>query len=337
MLYNGEMMVEMRNRDLYLWQILLMLIIVFCISCTTGWRVVSSEGPEPRYINKIIHAGNHMVLFGGKNNLSTGFNDLWTWTGNKWEPMGAGATRRWDHSYVYMEDAAQIFMFGGRTFDKTDSEQIRIDLNDNWIFKDTGWVELDILSPDKRSSHGLAYRGKDKTAILFGGRNHEKVFDDTWSFNGMVWRKLDISGPKARFGHTLCYDKKSGNIYLFGGHDGKDLLDDYWLFNGTYWVEVESTTRPSPRMAHAMEFDHEGNAILFGGWESSNSVSGEFWYWDGGDWTKINTDKMPQPRLSHAVGFDPSRGEFILFGGSTGFNGDFLSETWSIRSKPEIK
>ena len=148
-----------------------------------------------------------------------------------------------------------------------------------------------------------------------------------------TWSKIDISGPKGRFGHTLKYDKKSGKIYLFGGHDGKNLLNDFWMFDENQWIEIDSKDKPSPRMAHAMEFDNNGIAILYGGWKNTNTVSNELWRWKEGKWTFINMKTKPQARLSHAIGFDQSNNEFVLFGGSTGFNGEFLNETWKFKIK----
>ncbi len=299
-------------------------------SCSSIWRVASVNGPEPRYISTLIYSDNSLLLFGGKNNSSNGFDDLWEWNGKEWNMIGNGATKRWDHNYVYMKTMDQLFLFGGRTFEQIQGKQERIDLNDNWIYKNKVWKQINIPSPEQRSSHGLVYDEKRNSVILFGGRNKESIFKDTWSFNGKEWKKLEVSGPKRRFGHTLAYDRKSGNIYLFGGHDGQNLLNDFWAFDGNIWVEIESMAKPSHRMAHAMQFDNEGNAILFGGWDDSNSVSGEMWFWVDGKWKICDMEKTPQARLSSAIGYDLSRNEFIFFGGNTGFSGQFLPETWKL-------
>ncbi|WP_190810968.1 kelch repeat-containing protein [Flagellimonas sp. S3867] len=310
-------------------RIIILFLIVSVASCSSKWEVASSIGPEPRYISQLISIDNNLILFGGKNDTKD-FNDLWSWNGSKWNLIGNGATKRWDHSYVYMKNFNQIFLFGGRAFEETEGKEERIELNDNWVYINNTWKQLKIESPEKRSAHTLVFNEKIGSVILFGGRNNEMVFNDTWSFNGKEWKKLNSLGPKGRFGHTLKYDKISENIYLFGGHDGKNLLNDLWVFDGVQWIEINSGVKPSPRMAHAMEFDNNGNAILFGGWDNKNSVSNELWLLKKKIWTQINTETKPQARLAHAIGFDQSNNEFIMFGGSSGFNGKFLSETWKF-------
>ncbi len=309
---------------------ILLIFLALLLSNLYEWQIVSNDGPEPRYINQMIYANNRLILFGGKHNDNKGFNDLWEWVDGKWNFLGNGATKRWDHSYAYMENYDHIFMFGGRTFMEFQGKEERVDLNDNWIYKNGTWEELKIKSPDARSSHSIVFYKNLEQVILFGGRSKEEIFGDTWSFNGKKWNKLKVTGPSNRYGHTLTYNAVSKTIYLFGGFDGEKLLNDLWAFGGEKWTELESKIKPSPRMAHAMHFDLKGNAILFGGWDDSNSVSDELWFWTDDTWELCDVDKSPQARLSCALGYDRSNNKFILFGGSTGFDGQFLSETWQL-------
>jgi len=311
-------------------KITLITLVILHFVNTSEWQIVSISGPEPRYINQLIYANNRLILFGGKNNSSKGFDDLWEWKNSKWNLLGKGVTKRWDHSYCYMGNYDQIFLFGGRTFEEIKSKEVRVDLNDNWIYKNGEWDKLEITNPNPRSSHCLVFNQNEQQVILFGGRNKDEIYGDTWSFDGKKWNKLDVSGPTGRYGHTLTYDPDSQAIYLFGGFDGEKLLNDFWAFKGEKWIEFETKEKPSPRMGHAMQFDNNGNAILFGGWEDSNSVSGELWFWMHNEWNISNMEQIPQARLSCSIGYDRSNNEFILFGGSTGFNGQFLRETWKL-------
>lgn len=312
-------------------QILVVFLFLLISINTFQWNIVADEGPQPRYINQLTYANGGLFLFGGKNNESNGFDDLWEWKNGKWNALGTGATKRWDHSYTYMQNLDQIFLFGGRSFIINQGNEERTDLNDNWIYKVGKWQELDIISPEPRSSHGLVFHQNNSEVILFGGRNKEQVFGDTWGFNGQAWKKLNVEGPDARFGHTLSYDPGSKTTYLFGGHDGKNLLNDFWAFDGEKWLEIKSENKISPRMAHAMQFDNDGNGILFGGWDGEKPALDELWLWKDNQWTLVDIKKGPQARLSHSLGFDRVNNTFILFGGSTGFNGQFLSETWELK------
>ena len=268
------------------------------------WEVVSNSGPPPRYINQMAYAEDKLIIFGGKNNQNKGFNDLWEWKNGSWNFLGEGEIKRWDHSFVYMENHDQLFVFGGRTFKEIAGEEERVDLNDSWVYRNNQWQRLTIESPDARSSHSMAFFPYNNQVILFGGRNKDETLGDTWSFDGDVWSRLEIEGPARRYGHSLTYDPISKTIYLFGGFDGENLLNDLWAFKGEEWVEVKTDISPSPRMAHAMKFDNEGRAILFGGWDDSNKVSGELWIWSNGKWEIANPERMPQGRLSCSVGYD---------------------------------
>ena len=297
------------------------------------WKIVSETGPPTRYINTMVCAENSLLLFGGKNGNNKGFNDLWEWRDGSWNPLGNWGIKRWDHSYVYMKNKDQLFLFGGRTFKVIQGKEERVDLNDNWFYKNRKWKKLEIESPPPRSSHSIVFCQNSNLAILFGGRNKDDIFNDTWSFDGKKWSKLTITGPTKRYGHALSYDPISEKVYLFGGFDGEKLLNDFWVFNGTKWTEIETKIKPSPRIAHAMQFDNDGNAcaILGDGLIFvSIKVAGNLWIWTNGEWVYFNTEKMPEGRLSCAIGYDSAHNEFILFGGSTGFDGKFLPETWRL-------
>ena len=309
----------------------LVISVLLSLIAYTKWEKVAIDGPEPRYINQLVFANHSLLLFGGKNSSSNGFDDLWEWRDGKWTLLGNGATKRWDHSYVYMSNLDQLFLFGGRTFQDVQGKEERVDLNDSWTYKNKQWEVLPIDGPEPRSSHGLVFYATENRVILFGGRNQGKIFDDTWTFDGTSWSRLNVQGPSKRYGHSLAYDPTSQTVFLFGGFDGEKLLKDLWAFEEGRWTEIETEKKPSPRMAHAMQFDDKGTAVLFGGWDESNALSGDLWIWANGKWRISNTDNMPQARLSCAIGYDGKQDAFILFGGSTGFNGTFLAETWELR------
>lgn len=286
-------------------------------------ELVADKGPDGRYINQLASNDSTILLFGGKHNDNRGFDDLWEWNGSKWLFVGNGATKRWDHSYVFMAD--ELLLFGGRAFGEDNS---RIELGDTWTYGRGVWTKLSITGPSPRSSHSMAYNEKDQVTMLFGGRWNDEILSDTWVFDGS-WKKQEIKGPGGRYGHSLTYDTKNELIYLFGGHNGKELLNDFWKYDSNGWVEVKSNELPSPRMAHSMQFDREGRAVLFGGWDG-NTASDEWWLWQEDDWKQLEIIRGPEGRLSGSITFDQKRELFVLFGGSTGFGGDFLSETWNF-------
>ncbi len=311
-------------------RIILMAIVLLLFQGTDVWRIAANDGPSPRYVNQIVSTGESLLLFGGKHSDSDGFDDLWEWKEGQWQLLGNGASKRWDHSCVYMGNRNQLMLFGGRAFRETGGEEERVDLNESWVYANEEWERLAIDGPGARSSHGMAYLAEKQQVTLFGGRNGRDLLGDTWTFDGEAWSQLQIDGPSNRYGHAMAYDLASKRVYLFGGFDGDRLLDDWWAFDGETWKEIEVSVKPAARMAHAMQFDQEGNGVLFGGWDDSNQVSNELWVWSNGAWEQRSTENAPQARLSCALGYDAMNDELILFGGSTGFGEGFLSETWAL-------
>lgn len=311
---------------------LLLTPLVLLISNPLNWKIVSTKGPEPRYINKLVSTDQGLLMFGGKNSTNNGFDDLWLWQEGEWQLLGNGATKRWDHSFSYNTDDKKLILFGGRSFSDEAEEKLRMDLGDTWVYKNNNWVKLEIEGPSNRSSHAMTYDQKNGKVVMFGGRNEQEILRDTWIFDGAKWVLLEATGPAARYGHTLVYDEKTRLSYLFGGFDGKKLLNDFWTFNGQEWIELSVESGPSARMAHTMKFDNQGEGLLFSGWDDSNQVSDEMWIWKENEWSKIENNNGPQARLSAALGFNNIANEFILFGGSSKFGDGFFTETWRLKN-----
>ena len=297
------------------------------------WEVAAKQGPDPRYVSNLVDTPRGLVLFGGKNDVSDGFDDTWIWDGKRWAFIGHRATKRWDHSVVYHKSMGGLFLFGGRHFEIANDSKVRADLNDNWIIREGQSTRLQIPSPPKRSSHAMAYEEVDDRVILFGGRSRDTIYGDTWIFENMSWRQLPGPGPGERFGHTLIYDKKKNTSILFAGHNGHSMLDDMWIFEDNRWTEVKSSVHPSARMAHAMASCDDGKLYLFGGYTDDSRFSDELWVRDKQQWTLTSLEGGPQGRLGHALGWDKSKDELILFGGSAGFGEHFLDDTWRLPLK----
>lgn len=310
----------------------LLFLIFYLFLTESKWEISSTEGevPEPRYINQFVNTNQSLILLGGKHNTNSGFDDMWEWKNGRWTLLGKTPMKLWDHSFTYLKNENQIFLFGGRAFELIQGEEQRIDLSGSWVFSNNQWEKLDIAGPEARSSHTMVVHQETGKVILFGGRNSEKVFGDTWSFDGKKWLKIGEVGPSARYGHSFAYDPVSKMAYLFGGFDGDKFLNDLWAFDGIDWKIINSNSNPTPRMAHAMQFDNNGNGVLFGGWTNASNVSRETWVLTDEKWNKLQLEESPQGRLSCAIGYNQSRNEFVLFGGSTGFNGVFLPETWIL-------
>ncbi len=74
--------------------------------------------------------------------------------------------------------------------------------------------------------------------------------------------------------------------------------------------------------------DATGTVVLL---TSGNLGTGapDTWTWDGTDWTEHPAATMPGSRWSPSLAFDTATNSVILFGGSTGYQGSGLADTWS--------
>jgi hypothetical protein len=77
--------------------------------------------------------------------------------------------------------------------------------------------------------------------LVFGGADHERVFNDLWAWDGTSWKKLAESGPEARVMGYIAYDRKRDRLVLFGGRrrppDNTDF-GDTWEWDGATWRRV---------------------------------------------------------------------------------------------------
>lgn len=181
----------------------------------------------------MANTGNSLIIYGGKNSESKGFNDLWEWKDNRWHQLDDGPVRLWDHAMVYIQHTGQLMIYGGRRFETIGDKDERTDLDEQWLYKAGQWQQLQLTSPSARSSHSMTYSSDNQRVLLFGGRKGNEIYNDTWQFDGRLWTKLAISGPPARYGHSLSYDPVSKKSYLFGGYGKDGLLNDLWVFDGT--------------------------------------------------------------------------------------------------------
>jgi hypothetical protein len=187
------------------------------------------------------------------------------------------------------------------------------------------WTQKQDIGPSSRTSHGLAYDGERKCAVLFGGDPGGPPLDDTWAWDGALWTQVADTGPSARHDLAMAFDSARKCVVLFGGASGSNLFADTWTWDGTEWTQV-ADTGPAARSGHALAYDDtRDRVVLFGGRTAANPL-GDTWEWDGTEWTQVQ-DVGPSARRAHAMAFDSTAFRVVLFGGADA-NGTGLNDTW---------
>ena len=182
--------------------------------------------------------------------------------------------------------------------------------------------------PDARASASMAYDGKDRYVVLFGGSNGTDYQNDTWEFTHNMWVELASSkSPSPRANASLTYDAADRYVVLFGGYNGAPL-GDTWKFVGGEWTLLSVSSSPSPREDATMTYDpRDGYTVLFGG-QSGHKAYGDTWMFLGGTWTRLTPSTAPSARWASASTFDAADNYVLLFGGYDGTK--LLGDTWEF-------
>jgi hypothetical protein len=143
------------------------------------------------------------------------------------------------------------------------------------------WTQRQDIGPSSRAQHAMAYDGKRKRTILFGGSRFPYYtadnFSDTWEWDGEYWLQVSQFGPPPLAAHSMTYDVARERIVLYGN-------PGTWEWDGASWTQVADV---GPGTNHAaMVYDgHREQVMLFGGW-GDGGAHGDTWYWDGIEWTQ---------------------------------------------------
>lgn len=275
--------------------------------------VVPPGRAEPGFTYDSIR--DQVILFGGEDNLDTGWNydDTWLFDvdNNNWTevfPTTAPSERR-GHILAFDSESDRVIFFGGH-------RGFGLPFDDTWAY-DPGtnvWTEMSpSIAPPARFSHKMEYDSESDRVILFGGFNGDifdpdDYFGDTWAydFNSDTWENLTTTvSPSARGVPSLSYDSESDRIVLFGGSMYTTSYNETWLFdyNTLTWEDVSPADSPSVRSRHGSAYDWESDkVIIYGGtsngWDGMNQIGqypeisddGKTWAYDvnTNTWERLN-------------------------------------------------
>jgi hypothetical protein len=219
-----------------------------------------------------------------------------------------------------------------------------VDLNVTW-----GWNNMTTpTNPGLRDTYGFAFDGKNKVAVLFGGRvDGIGKQNDTWEYNytANTWTEVIADGttasPPRRDRCQMVYDSVNEVIVLWGGVDEFSFpLPDTWEYdvNTNTWTEILPFTFPPPMTGYAMAYDSlNSRSILVGTNETPPGGTLHLWEYDAAIDTWNERTATPYPRAGHGMAFN---GELMIVqGGAWGTMGEiryddtlvynYTSDSWT--------
>ncbi|KAL3632156.1 hypothetical protein CASFOL_025140 [Castilleja foliolosa] len=263
---------------------------------TLQWQKTNSGIPSGRFSHSCVVIGDHLVLFGGINDLGIRQND--TWIGQITVNETLGITLTWRlldigpvappprgaHAGCRV-DENRMLIHGG-------IGQSGARLGDTWILDSSddlrfgAWREITTgPGPAPRSGHTLTHVGRKQT-ILFGGRGTGfEVLNDLWVLDSSddgrwEWRQLlyemrnipqGLSLPRVGHSASLIIGRR---VLIYGGEDSyRQRKDDFWVLdveNRSFrklWRRVEMKgERVKCRSFHGACVDETGRYLyVFGG------------------------------------------------------------------------
>ena len=250
-------------------------------------------------------------------------------------PPGDTLITGYSHKLVYFKKSGKVILVNGgpESGPESRSAERTIDL---WELKENKWVKIAAQNaPPLRNGFAVAYDTDKENIFLYGGGQHEKVYDDFWKWDGKTWTKLN-SPIGTRIYALMSFNKATGKLLLFGGDRNEgDILSETWEFDGTNWSQ-KNTPGPEPRLPGQLEYDdNTKKIILYGGLNFTPNGRRDYddvWEWNGNAWQKVYDGKGPLTALIHpGMVFDPLEKKLMIFGGSK------ITETGSNPYTNEIR
>ncbi|MEJ7729582.1 MAG: kelch repeat-containing protein [Polyangiaceae bacterium] len=246
--------------------------------------------PGPRHFAAMVETGGGTLLLAGglqqlEGELPIALPDAWSW----------GADDRWAHesampvasaglAAAYVDDLQVVVVFGGYV---PGADAARVPSGQTLELAGGAWIEIHGGGPSPRFHHAMAYDGRHRQVVLFGGTTDldakADFSADTWLYDpaAHTWREAtpapgssESAGPSARYAHRMVYDEHRGRIVLFGGRlGGSDEANDVWEWDGERWREVlpddpaGSATPgvPRGRFAPGMAYERGAHRVLVHG------------------------------------------------------------------------
>jgi hypothetical protein len=186
------------------------------------------------------------------------------------------------------------------------------------------WTRLDVAGPAGREDHTWTLAGDGQTALLFGGRDGQTVFDDLWAYDlgADAWTELSpATGPAGRFGHEAAWVDDVG-LVVFAGQAGTAFFNDLWAYDpeANAWTELPSGGEvPVARYGTCSAIGPDGRLWISHGFTSDGARFQDTRAYDfeAGAWTdETPGGTLPVERCLHGC-WSTEDGALVLYAGQT--------------------
>ena len=293
--------------------------------------------------------------------LLIGASDLWRWDGLTWadaspatvppvgtatyDPdqaqvvmMGGGARAElwgWDGAAwtVAYEPTGPTYDVGPAVFDAARGQLMVLGGFHNlqgpfrtWLWDGTAWSRPSpATSPSARGGAALTYDVGRERVVMFGGRSipGSVLLTDTWEWDGTTWSDVTPATPSPTSeACSLAYDAAQARSLMTCWTYDVSYHGETWSWDGVAW-SPHVAANPLPLPGLGLVYDATRAQVVH--------VASDFsvWAWDGSDWTQVVPVATPPARYGASVVFAPSRGQVMLFGGTSSADNTTLNDTWS--------
>lgn len=155
-----------------------------------GWRLATGAGPPGRSAFGMAYdAGRDIAVVTGGLWIEGQYADVWEWAEGAWRAAGGPYDNSSldHHSLVWDPEREQILGFGGKNYRYRP-------LGKTFEVLGGRMIELTRDGPEPRHSTPLAWEGRTRRILLFGGKKYEGseqvALGDLWAWDGMRWELL---------------------------------------------------------------------------------------------------------------------------------------------------
>jgi hypothetical protein len=306
-----------------------------CLTLLASSLSFAQTAPPKRAHHSLVYdeAGKRVLLWGGSSPYENGnccamFNDLWSFDGTQWTPLGEAGSRASGVQLTYDNRQRRVVGFGGYVGGGAPS------LGDVRVLAGNAWSLVAKHPEIVAAEPGFVFDSHRNRFVAFGGSGGRgQAHGDTWEWDGTTWHKASVAGPPARQAHMMVFDSRRNRLVLFGGGGVSPpgqppaRLGDTWEFDGQSWKQFQAEG-PAPRMSAGAAFDSKrGLVIIFGGMGADGMLN-DTWAWNGTAWRKL-ADTGPDARAMGYLAYDSDRDRIVMFGGRKGWPND-ANDTWEF-------
>lgn len=251
-----------------------------------SWKshTVKGKWPDSRTGGCWVQKGTQLFMIGGWNgkNLAEVHNDVWRFdtTQLKWTKLrgkGKRPSALGRHACASVEKG--ILVIGGTdSGDKHQSDTYLLLLEGS---RNVTWTKLELkgLTPYPRAhSHLVNLAGDggdpDSEILLFGGDNHDSLFDDIFKLNldKKLWKKMKGPAPKRTQGAVSVIGSQ---IVLFGGSNDTGHCNRLSVWDGSSWTSPEIEGKPPADRSNSCLSYHHDHYVLFAGNSKGGTMHGD--------------------------------------------------------------